>query len=126
MINSWNIYPIWFPEDRYDSIGVLMRQMVLHQELHTVDSSLKKVTRICRDNVYFIDGAFIRKYSQPNAKQLRIFLLVSGELDAVARAVCCGETICNQDAFEVARKYIEKDNTLPLFITGAGGQGKPC
>lgn len=42
LINSWNIYPIWFPETQYESIGVLMQQMILHQGLHTFDSNLKK------------------------------------------------------------------------------------
>ena len=51
-------------------------------------------------------------------------MLVSGELDAIAHAVCCEETFCNQDAFDAAKEYIEKDSTMPMFITGAGGQGK--
>ena len=124
LINLWNIYPIWFPENQYESIGVLLRQMILHQGLHTFDLELKKITKLCKETIYFIDRAFLKKYSQPDEKLLRIFLLVSDELNVIAHAVCCGETFCNQDAFDVAKAYIEKDSTMPLFITGAGGQGK--
>lgn len=99
LINSWNIYPIWFPKAQYESIDVLMQQMILHQGLHTFDSDFKKkITQFCNENIYFIDEAFLKKYGQPNEKLLRIFLLVSGELDAIAHAVCRGETLCNQDA----------------------------
>lgn len=42
LINSWNIYPIWFPEARYESIGVLLQHMLLFQTIHTFDSDLKK------------------------------------------------------------------------------------
>lgn len=42
LINSLNIYPIWFPATRYESIGVLLRQMLLFQMIHTCDSDLKK------------------------------------------------------------------------------------
>ena len=125
LINLWNIYPIWFPETQYESIGVLMQKMILYQEFHTFDSDLKKkITQFCKGTICFIDRAFLNKYSQPDVKLLRIFLLVSGELDAIAHAVCCGETFCNQDAFDAAKVYIERDSTIPLFITGAGGQGK--
>ena len=125
LINLWNIYPIWFPNKQYESIAVLLRQMILHQACHTFNSDLKKkVMQFCKETIYFIDSAFLMKCSRPNEKLSRIFLLVSGELEVIAHAVCCGETICNQDAFDTAKTYIEKDSTQPLFITGAGGQGK--
>lgn len=126
LINSWNIYPIWFPKERYESINVLMRQMTLHQVINAFDTDIhKKIMLLCkRMPLYFIDRAFLKKYSQPDKKLSWIFLLVSSELDAIAHAVCCGETLCNQDAFDAAKAYIEKDGKMPLFITGAGGQGK--
>ena len=80
--------------------------------------------QFCKETIYFIDRAFLMKFSRPNEKLSKIFLLVSGELEVIAHAVCCGETLCNQDAFDTAKTYIEKDSTQPLFITGAGGQGK--
>lgn len=124
LINSLNIYPIWFPEKQYESIGVLMRQMFFHQGCYNFNSKVRNVTQHCKETIYFIDKAFLKKYSQPDDKLLRIFLLVSGEINVIAHAVCCGETFCNQDAFDVATSYIEKSSTKPFFITGAGGQGK--
>ncbi len=42
LINSWNVYPIWFPKEQYESIGVLMRQMILHRGSNIFSSCLKK------------------------------------------------------------------------------------
>ena len=42
LINSWNIYPIWFPKTQYESISVLIKEMILHQESNTDVLGLKK------------------------------------------------------------------------------------